>query len=365
MKSLAVLQRPARTVPRERYAVDRPIDQRGQYQFDLPAEFPFALKRLSCRPTDPVPPLTWHTYLELFVLLSAECRIQMGSHEIELSLGDVLVMDNLRLHAVRPSSGVETHWIVIRFLPEFVVGLTPAASDRLLLLPFYYEAEERPRLVHGGSAAAKVIYGALAPLLACWGQKDQAHYRQAGCKAYFMALLYQLARHFGTAQRFESLYSRQRLLTVRLRKLFDHIESNCLSPISLREAAAIAGLGRSRFHAVFKEATGTTLVDYLNQLRLTHAARLLMETDRSVAEIASKVGFADQSYFDRRFRRHFDRTPCNIAARQILDAMYGTNRAQIHFEYISRSSRSGGVENSGGLPLTNFLQQPTASRSDA
>jgi hypothetical protein len=42
---------------------------------------------------------------------------------------------------------------------------------------------------------------------------------------------------------------------------------------------------------------------------LRHTARLLRETDRSIAEIATAVGFADQSYFDRRFRRRFGRTP--------------------------------------------------------
>jgi len=317
MKSFSALQRSARLVPLERYTVDRPIDQRGEYQVDLPVEFPFGLRRLSCQPSDPVPPLLWHTFLEVFVLLSATCEIRMGRHEIELEAGDIFVMDNLRLHAVRLCSGIEARWIVIRFMPEFVLGITPSATDRVLLLPFYYEAEERPRLVRGGSGAAAAIHATLAPLLACWMQPDEGHHRQAGCKAHFMMLLYHLARHFGAAQRFNALYSRQRLLTARLRKLFEHIERNYLSPISRQQAAAITGLGRSRFHAVFKEATGTTLIGYLNQLRLTQAARLLRETDRSIAEIASEVGFSDQSYFDRRFRRHFSRTPMQFR-REVL-----------------------------------------------
>jgi AraC-like DNA-binding protein len=44
-------------------------------------------------------------------------------------------------------------------------------------------------------------------------------------------------------------------------------------------------------------------------VRRTHAAQFLQGTARSIAEIASAVGFSDQSYFDRRFRRHFGRTP--------------------------------------------------------
>jgi transcriptional regulator GlxA family with amidase domain len=121
--------------------------------------------------------------------------------------------------------------------------------------------------------------------------------------------LHHLARRFEAAERLREQFARQQVKTNRLRKLFEHIEQDYAARISLPDAATLAGLSRPQFHAVFKKATGMTLVDYLTQVRLRHAARLLRETDRSIAEIATAVGFADQSYFDRRFRRRFGRTP--------------------------------------------------------
>ena len=47
----------------------------------------------------------------------------------------------------------------------------------------------------------------------------------------------------------------------------------------------------------------------MNHVRLSNGARLLRETDHSIAEIASEVGFADQSYFDKRFKRAFGKAP--------------------------------------------------------
>ena len=41
----------------------------------------------------------------------------------------------------------------------------------------------------------------------------------------------------------------------------------------------------------------------------TNSTRLLRETDRSIADIADATGFSDQSYFDKRFKRAFGRTP--------------------------------------------------------
>ena len=48
---------------------------------------------------------------------------------------------------------------------------------------------------------------------------------------------------------------------------------------------------------------------YVNHVRLTNGVRLLRETGLTVAEIASTVGFWDQSYFDKRFKRAFGTTP--------------------------------------------------------
>lgn len=59
----------------------------------------------------------------------------------------------------------------------------------------------------------------------------------------------------------------------------------------------------------FKKVAGMTLVAYLNHVRLSNAARLLKETAHSIAEIANEVGFADQSYFDKQFKRAFGCPP--------------------------------------------------------
>src|SRR5688572_16433513 len=115
MNSLAAFRRAAARLPGERYTVDRPVDAHGQYKLELAGEFPFAVTRLSFCATDPAPPLTWHTYLELFILLSRECRLQIGGETVTLTGGDVLVMDHTKLHAVRDFPGREAEAVVIRF----------------------------------------------------------------------------------------------------------------------------------------------------------------------------------------------------------------------------------------------------------
>jgi AraC-like DNA-binding protein len=69
------------------------------------------------------------------------------------------------------------------------------------------------------------------------------------------------------------------------------------------EAAKLAGLSSAAFCRFFKRHMGKTYVEYLNEVRIGHACRLLIETEMSVTEIAYNAGFENLSNFNRRFLR--------------------------------------------------------------
>ena len=70
-----------------------------------------------------------------------------------------------------------------------------------------------------------------------------------------------------------------------------------------------AKLSVSRLAHRFKEETGATLIEYLTWVRIGHAQRLLVETEKSCQKIADEVGYNNQSYFSRAFRRVVGITP--------------------------------------------------------
>lgn len=71
--------------------------------------------------------------------------------------------------------------------------------------------------------------------------------------------------------------------------------------VSLPEAAAVAHLSIPAFCRFFRRKTGRTFVAYLNELRTGQACRDLIESDRSVSDIAFDAGFNNLSNFNRRF----------------------------------------------------------------
>lgn len=68
-------------------------------------------------------------------------------------------------------------------------------------------------------------------------------------------------------------------------------------------------MSTSRFRAFFKETTGWGFARYLREQRVERAAKLLRESSESIAAIAHRTGFADQSHLLRWFREKYHVSP--------------------------------------------------------
>jgi AraC-like DNA-binding protein len=91
----------------------------------------------------------------------------------------------------------------------------------------------------------------------------------------------------------------------RLGKAYAFLLSHFTEPIALADIAAAAAMSPAAFSRFFKRAAGRNLWNFLTELRLDNACRLLRESDQSVTDIALGSGFPTLSSFHRHFRvRH-------------------------------------------------------------
>lgn len=95
----------------------------------------------------------------------------------------------------------------------------------------------------------------------------------------------------------------------RVRQAAEHLSAHLREPFRLENLAALCGLSVSRLAHLFKQQTGNTPQQFLEQRRMQHACHLLHLTDLSVAEVAREVGYEDPFYFSNRFRRHVGQSP--------------------------------------------------------
>ena len=232
--------------------------------------------------------------------------MEIGKRPVDLSAGEILIAPDPNIVVTQPLEETRVQALVISFLPRFVYSLGSPSHDYFFLFPFYANYELSPPIVREGPAL-RGLGQIVARLVQCY--LERIDYFEVGCKALFLELLYYIAQHFRDAEGIRSEMVFQTAQAARLAPVLEFVEANHAEPITLKEAACLAKMSVPQFVRLFKRMAGMSFVSYLLHVRLSRAVRLLKETCLTIAQIACEVGFSDQSYFDRRFKRAFSHTP--------------------------------------------------------
>jgi transcriptional regulator GlxA family with amidase domain len=87
------------------------------------------------------------------------------------------------------------------------------------------------------------------------------------------------------------------------------ISDHYREPLDNGQLAKVAGLSERTFERRFRRHYGRSPQQYIKRVRVRMACHALVYTDQSIALIAAEHGFADQSYFTREFRDVIGQTP--------------------------------------------------------
>jgi AraC-like DNA-binding protein len=97
--------------------------------------------------------------------------------------------------------------------------------------------------------------------------------------------------------------------TSRMTRVLDFVNKNYNREISLTEVAALANMAENSFSRYFSQRTRKSFTAYVNEVRLSHASKMLIETGKSVTDISFESGFNNLSNFNRQFRLIYHNNP--------------------------------------------------------
>jgi len=251
-------------------------------------------------------PFQWHHHpeLELTMIVRGRGLRFVGDSVQDYAEGDVCLLGAHTPHTwySQPVKGQSVVSIVIQFSADFL-------GERFMRLPesrSIIELYERARrgLVLGGSLRRSIAE-----------QMVKMRKQPVGSFTHvcgLMSMLDEISRDAKDAKPlavsdFEPTLSKQASRTINavcgmMNARLDEIPTQA-------KAAEMAGLSPQAFSRFFKRCVGRTYVEYVNHLRIGAACRELMETDRSVTQIAYDAGFNNLSNFNRRFRDVKGMTP--------------------------------------------------------
>ena len=247
-------------------------------------------------------PLHYHEEMELNLILNAKgARRIVGDH--------IDSIDDLELVLVGPN--VYHAWFTHQCMSEEIKEVTiqwhkDLFEDKLLRrnqLSFIRSMMERSQK---GRLFSRETTKLLAPRIISLNQKN-------GFDGVLelLSILHDLSTSRNMRTLSDGSFTNQHFTynSRRIEKAFEYMNTNYDKPITLGEVAKLVSMTDVSFSRFIKKRTGNTFVDSLNEIRLGHASRMLIDTTHSIAEISYHCGFNNISNFNRIFKKKKTCTP--------------------------------------------------------
>lgn len=105
-----------------------------------------------------------------------------------------------------------------------------------------------------------------------------------------------------------------------LNEIDNYIHKNIYEPITVEDICSHFAISRSTLQSLFKKHINEPPKKYINDLKMAHAQRLILEGKSSITEVALSLGFSSIHYFSRKFKAHF-----GLAPSEYLQSVYRIN----------------------------------------
>ena len=249
-------------------------------------------------------PTHTHEFIEILYVLSGHATNVVDGQAYECGHGDMIFIHYGSTHSF--VSDENYSYFNICFSPEAIgtAALTPENAFALMSLTAFNEmrCDAGGGKISFGEDERQEIEFLLNAMLAEEKAKPTAWHTVV--ENYLNILITKMLRK-------NELSVSHKELDGMWRELFDYIDANLDSKLTLTDLAQKCFYNPSYFSRIFKEKFSMSPVEYINRKRVEHAIRLLRESKLSVDEISARVGFSDRSNFYHAFSKYTDLSPAD------------------------------------------------------
>jgi AraC-like DNA-binding protein len=252
-------------------------------------------------------PPHWHEEIEIIYVLEEELVIGLNSEIYHLKPRDIFLINSGEVHFfVTPPK--KSQRIILQFELSLFQSLTDFLRARKPVSPLIpFDTPE--------SGAHHDLEKQLLTIAREYSKKLPGYQLAISARLSDLAVI--LLRQVPT-EPYSPLERNKHLKRLeRLEQVFNHVEQNYTRGITLAEIAKAANFSVYHFTRFFKETTGMTFTQYLNNYRINQAIKFLTETTDSITEIAFKSGFESIKTFNRVFKQLKGRSPSAFKKEQM------------------------------------------------
>ena len=252
---------------------------------------------------------TWHYHpeLELHYTKKGEGLRFIGDNISNFNSDEMLLLGENLPHTwkshdayLHPQSKLEVETMVMHFLPDCL-------GQEFLSLPEAYALTQLFKKAKNGLLIQGDTKRKLLRLLEAAHQAENLNRI-----ALFISILSTLAEtsEYEPITSAHAFYQSNQLETDRLNQIYTYTLKNYMNKISLAEIASLSCLSITSFCRYFKLMTNKTYTDFLSEIRISYACKLLIENkELTIESISTETGFNNASNFFRQFKKTIGLTP--------------------------------------------------------
>lgn len=257
----------------------------------------FPIRALLNRESRTPDPVTWHEQIEILYILEGNLICECNFVHYLCGPGDIIIINPCEAHAVFPfENPARFHCLMID--PRLCGG-----RDDINVRKYIEPYTERRIRFNNSIHSEEKVRGILEELIEAYAESAVGY--ELAVKGNLLRLLALLFRYEVSEEEIAPKRGNYESIAPALQYIAEHYTKD----ITLADLSSQCCMNRSYFCRQFHEITGKTAMAYLNEYRLAKAKALLLTTQDSISEIAVSTGFADNSYFTRKFKELYGISP--------------------------------------------------------
>ncbi len=248
----------------------------------------------------------WHNEFEYGVLLSGELDYYIDGHHIKIKQGDAIFINANSMHMATQVGNNNVILFTVSFLPSLFTGGNDGTIFRKYFQPILQSTIRGFAIEHTTHEGNNIVK--LLNEIYSLDNKRTNNYELL-CIS-LISRIWSLTLCYIKEHKHEFIaFCKDHRNEKKAKDILNYIHEHYAEDIRIEDIVRHTCISRSECFRSFQRYTNKTPVEYLTEYRLAHAINLLMETDKSITQIATECGFSDSSYFGKIFKKRYAITP--------------------------------------------------------
>ena len=235
----------------------------------------------------------WHTSIEIFAVLEGHLEFFMNKEEYPLKAGEQIIINSNEIHSIR---AVEKNKTVVLQIP-------------LKQFENYFTAQRFIRFRSQDEAADAKLASLIKKLYKVYTARDVGY--EVRTMSLFYEIMYMLVKNYRLTEVHEKEIRHSRRLDA-LSKITTYMREHYNEDLKLSDLAGTFGYSDAYLSRMFQKYAKVNYKTYLQDIRMAYAYRDLMNTDRTISQIALDNGFCSSRGFSGEFQKRYGILPSEM-----------------------------------------------------